>query len=144
MAEEKPLAIFIDAIGEGSGLVSALKQPHYKSIPAVPVKGSEQADDPRIYGNKRAELYYKLKYALEDEGKMFNDDMAIGELSAQRFFINESGKLMIVPKKVIKEQLGRSPDISDAMSLTCAKIVFDRSKLPKPSNQPREVSWMGA
>lgn len=145
MAEEKPMAIFIDAIGEGSGLVSALKQAHYKAIPTIAVKGSESADDPNVYGNKRAELYYKLKYALEDEGKMFNDDFAIGELSAQRFFINEKGKLMIVPKKVIKEELGRSPDISDAMSLTCAKIVYDRSKQTNSNAQPEALpDWMGA
>lgn len=144
MAEEKPMAVFVDAIGEGSGLVSALKQPHYKKIPTVAVKGSEQADDFETYGNKRAELYYKLKYVLEDEGKMFNDDMAIGELSAQRFFISERGKLMIVPKKEIKEVLGRSPDISDAMSLTCAKIVYDKSK-HQTSLEPQQIdSWMGA
>lgn len=145
-AKNKPQAIFIDAIGEGSGLVSAMKQSHYKSIPVIAVKGSEKPDNPDIYGNKRAELFYRLKYVLEDEGKMFNDDMAVGELSAQRFFITEKGKLMIVPKKEIKEILGRSPDIADAMSLTCARVIANMegssNQWDMPANQ--NGSWMGA
>lgn len=122
-AKEKgkaPKAIFIDAIGEGSGLVSRMREPDMQHIPVIPIKVSESSNKPDIYLNLRAELYYELKRVLEDEGKMFDDDEAIGELSAQRFEINDRGRIKLVEKKKIKEILGRSPDTSDAMALCCA------------------------
>ncbi len=142
-AKEKPKAVFVDAIGEGSGLVSALNQPHLKSIPVVPVKVSESADDMLVYDNKRAELFYRLKSALIDEGKMFDNDMAIGELSAQRFIITEKGKLRIIPKKDIKEILGRSPDIADAMALTCADIIRESNGSSTDWVSGNGSGWMG-
>lgn len=122
-AKNKPKAIFIDGIGEGSGLVSRLNEADFTHIPAISIKVSESADRSDIYLNKRAELYYELKRVLEDEGKMFNDDTAIGELSAQRFEITQKGVIKIIDKKIIKENLGRSPDIADAMALCCSPFV---------------------
>lgn len=122
-ARHKPKAIFIDSIGEGSGLMSRLNEADFAQIPAISVKVSESANRSDIYLNKRAELYYRLKAALEDEGKMFNDDTAIGELSAQRFEITLKGVIKLIEKKIIKEALGRSPDIADAMALCCSNFV---------------------
>jgi len=120
---KEPKAIFVDAIGEGSGLVSTLNEPQYAHIPVIGCKVSESASRPDIYLNLRAELFYKLKKYLEDEGKMFDDDKAIGELSAQRFEITEKGVIKIIPKKDIKEALGRSPDIADAMALASNTVI---------------------
>lgn len=122
-AKKKPKAIFIDSIGEGSGLMSRLNESDFEKIPAISVKVSNSADKSEIYENKRAELYYRLKGALEDDGKMFNDDTAIGELSAQKFEITQRGRIKLVEKKQIKEDLGRSPDIADAMALCCSNFV---------------------
>lgn len=118
-----PKAIFIDSIGEGSGLISVLNEPQYAEIPSIGCKVSEKSSRPDIYLNLRAELYYKLKNILEDEGKMFNDDTAIGELSAHKFKITEKGVIQIISKKEIKEALGRSPDIAEAMMLA-SNTVF--------------------
>lgn len=120
---KEPKAIFIDSIGEGSGLLSRLREPDYSYLPCIGVKFSEVSNRPDIYLNKRAECYYSLKKALEDEGKMFDDSGAIGELSAQRFEITQKGVLKIIDKKIIKETLGRSPDVSDAMALCCNPFV---------------------
>lgn len=114
-----PAAIFVDAIGEGSGLVSALWADQYAHIHVVAVKGSRAATKSEIYHNKRTELFYRLKEVLEDEGKMFDDDGAVGELAAQRFVFSDTGKLKAIPKQQIKEELGRSPDVADAMAMTC-------------------------
>jgi len=125
-AKEKhkvPKAIFIDSIGEGSGLMSRMNESDFNNIPAISVKVSESPDRPDIYLNKRAELYYRLKGVLEDNGKMFEDDGAIGELSAQRFEITQKGVIKIIEKKLIKEALGRSPDVADAMALCCSNFV---------------------
>ena len=123
-AKKKPKAIFVDAIGEGSGLISAANRPVYKNVPVVPVKVSWAADDTDLYFNKRTELYYRLKEALEDEGRLMHDDSMVGELSAQEFTFTTKGQLQLIPKKDIKESLGRSPDIADAMALTCQTQMF--------------------
>ena len=122
-ADRKPKAIFVDAIGEGSGLVSILRQDHYSHMPVIPVKGSSSAIESEIYFNKRSELFFRLKGLLEDEGRMQDNDALIGELSAQKFKISMGGKLQLVSKEDIKEELGRSPDMADAMALCCAEIV---------------------
>jgi len=120
---QAPDVIFIDAIGEGSGLISRLREPDLKHIPVIGVKVSSSAVDKNTYGNLRAELYYRLKAALEDEGKLFNDDDLIGELAAHEYRINERGLVYVSKKEDIKERLGRSPDTADAVMLTCHPFV---------------------
>lgn len=121
--EKRPKAIYVDAIGEGSGLISTLNEPQYSDIPVVAVKVSNAAVNSEVYNNLRTELYYRLKSVLEDEGKMFDDDDTIGELAAHRFTFTERGKLQATHKKDIKVELGRSPDTADAMVLTCYGII---------------------
>lgn len=128
-AARKPKAIFIDAIGEGSGLISILQLSHYSNLPVIPVKASSTASNQEVYANKRAELFYRLKGMLEDEGSMIDDDELIGELSAQKFVITPGGKLQLIPKKDIKESLGRSPDKADAMALCCAEIIITEEEI---------------
>jgi len=120
---QAPDMIFIDAIGEGSGLVSRLREPDLRHIPVIGVKVSSAAVDKNTYGNLRAELYYRLKAALEDEGKIFNDDDLIGELAAHEYRVNERGLVYVSKKEEIKERLGRSPDTADAVMLTCHPFV---------------------
>lgn len=124
-AKHKPKAIFVDAIGEGSGVVSRCYESDLNHIPVIPIKGSQSAIRADVYFNKRAELFFNLKAILEDGGKMFDEDMAIGDLSAQRFKISKRGGLLqAVGKDEIREHLGRSPDLGDAMALCCAQQVI--------------------
>lgn len=123
-ATTKPQVIFIDAIGEGSGLVSVLRMEQFSHLPIVAIKGSQNAIKSEVYENKRAEMFYTLKELLEDEGKLLDDDDVVGELSAQRFKITTKGKLIIVPKEEIKASLGRSPDKADAIALCCAQPII--------------------
>lgn len=134
-ADRKPKAIFVDAIGEGSGLVSILRMDHYSHLPVVPVKGSSSAIESEIYLNKRSELFFRLKGMLEDEGRMMDDDSVIGELSAQKFKISTGGKLQLLPKEEIKEELGRSPDQADAMALCCAEIIVTEEDIEEANTR---------
>jgi len=142
IAGRAPRMIFVDAIGEGSGLVSALRT--YPDIPVMPVKGSNAATNRAVYFNKRTELYYRLKEALEDEGRMFNDDEAVEECAAQRFEFSPQGLLKAIRKEVIKDELGRSPDISDAMALTCETKYPAASPDIDELNDPDFMSQMNA
>ncbi len=121
-AKIKPKAIFIDAIGVGSSLASMAQKAGLKV--AIPVKASYKATQKDLYMNARAEWFFRMKEALEDEGKMINDDYFIGELGAITYEINEKGLYQLTSKKKIKQELGRSPDIADAFAMTFAQTYF--------------------
>lgn len=147
-AKRKPKAIFVDAIGEGSGLVSRCRESDLSHLPVIPVKVSERAVRADIYFNKRAELYYNLKAVLQDGGKIVDDGILIGDLSAQRFVLSERGGLLqLVAKDKIKELLGRSPDKGDAAALCCAQVVVTPHEVEREMEERilhEEVSEYGS
>ena len=120
-AGRKPSVIFVDAIGIGSSLPAVCFEKGLDIV--VGVKASNQATDSKKYHNKRAEWYYTLKEILQD-GRIPDDDELIGELMAQKYKISSTGKLQLVEKDEIKKELGRSPDKSDAMALTCERMIY--------------------
>ena len=120
-SHRKPSVIFSDAIGVGSSLSAVCFDKGLDIV--VGVKGSSQASDSKKYHNKRAEWYYTLKEILAD-GKMPDDDELIGELMAQKYKISATGKLQLVEKDEIKKELGRSPDKSDALALSCERMIY--------------------
>lgn len=121
-AIRKPVVIFVDAIGIGSGLASICYDRGLDIV--VGVKASNRADDDERFFNKRTEWYFLLKEALPD-ARLPDDDDLLGELMAQRYFISPSGKEQLVSKKEIKKELGRSPDKADACVLSMNVMIYD-------------------
>ena len=120
-AKRKPAIIFYDAIGVGSSLGAVCYDKGLDML--VGVKASNSADDSKKFENKRAEWYYTLKDILPD-AKIPDNDELVGELMAQKYKISNTGKLMLIPKEEIKNELGRSPDIADAMALSCERALI--------------------
>lgn len=88
------------------------------------------------YDMLKSQLQFKLgEYISEDKIKCFDvrykDDMIqeLYEIKSKPLDSTE-GKLGVVPKKEVKKVLGRSPDISDAISF---RMVFE---LKKPISRP--------
>ena len=102
--ENRPHAVFIDA-GQGQGVIDRLRQLGHDVI-EVP------------FGGK-----------LPDEG----DDVPRlrAELSAPLYWYDAAGRMVLEPKDKIKERLGASPDIADALALTFAAPVA----LPEPGQE---------
>lgn len=84
------------------------------------------------YANKRVEIYYALKDLLGGGGmcientefmKLFNEE-CVPELELTRVLDKDSRNLQLCPKDEIRNALGRSPDLSDALALAayCQKI----------------------
>jgi len=118
-AKVKPKVIFVDTIGSGASIPSMANKVGLKIVYGA--KASNRAIEHEEYQNARAEWSFKMKEALENEGKLINDDELIGELGAITYHINEqTGKLQIEAKDKIRKSLGRSPDIADAFALTFA------------------------
>ena len=117
-----PDAVIIDSIGVGAGVVDKCRA---MGIPHV-VDGnvSMKAQDTKVYQNKRAEMYFNLKKFVETGGKLPNDKELKEELLALKYFYNEtSGKIQLIKKDDLKEELGRSPDKSDSIALHFFRTV---------------------
>lgn len=112
----KSEAEFVDGTGGfGSGVVDSLLQ---AGVHAHEIHFSGKPIDP-AYANKRAEMWFKMAEWIKRGGCLPQLPDLLRELTAPQYtFIN--GKFQLEPKDQIKERLGFSPDLADALCLTFA------------------------
>jgi phage terminase large subunit len=96
------------------------------------------------YRNRRAEMWFGLAEWVKAGGVLPNVPELIAELSSPTYtFVN--GKFQMEPKEQVKERIGRSPDLADALALTFAIPEQPRLSL-KPQSKaqplPHGRSWM--
>ena len=86
--------------------------------------------DTERYANIRAEMYFKCRDWLQDGGVIPQDADLKTELSAVEYRFTSNGRIILEAKDKIKERMGRSPDLADALALTFAYPVrlADNSK----------------
>jgi phage terminase large subunit len=75
---------------------------------------------PSPYRNRRAEMHFGLSEWVKRGGCLPNLPELIGELTTPTYTVREDGKFQIEAKEQVKERLGRSPDLADALALTFA------------------------
>lgn len=107
---------FVDGTGGyGSGVIDGLIQggasPHE-------IHFSGKAIDNR-YLNKRAEMWFNMSEWIKRGGSLPKIPELAKELSTPTYTFH-NGKFQVEPKEQIKERLGFSPDIADALCLTFA------------------------
>ena len=108
--------VIVDTIGVGAGVFDKLKQMGIRGL--TEGNASMKPTEIKVYQNKRAEMYFGLKKFVENGGKLPNDAELKEELLAMTYFYNNtSGKIQIVSKDDLKEDLGRSPDKADSVAL---------------------------
>lgn len=115
----KPAAVFIDS-GAGAGVIDRLRQLRY-SVIEVPFGG--QANKPELYANRRIEMWDACREWLDSGGKLPSNITLESDLCAPTYGWNPSGKKILESKDRIKERIGRSPDLADALCLTFAAPV---------------------
>lgn len=121
--EESFPPINVDDIGVGGGVVDILIEDEY---PVNGVNVSEQPDpsDPeeaKLFLNKRAQYYWKLKKLFENELVAIEDEDLAFELNKIRMEFMRSGKIKIVDKETLKKEMkGKSPDLAECMMLAFA------------------------
>lgn len=108
---------FVDDTGHwGHGVIDNMIE---SGVPAVPVIFSDRALNPR-YKNRRAEMWMEMAEWVKNGGALppgLPD--IVGELTVPTYsFV--AGKFVLEEKDQIKERLGRSPDLADALALTFA------------------------
>jgi hypothetical protein len=120
-------AVFID-FGYGTGLFSAGKQMG-RAWRLVQFGG--KADD-SMYANKRAEMWGKMKQWLKDGGCIPDDQDLCNDLIAPEAYSVQtgpnSGKLILESKEAMQKRDISSPDDADALALTFAFPVMNKSQ----------------
>lgn len=77
----------------------------------------------QAYANRRAEMYINLKKGIEEYGLKGMTEELHRELQATKYLLNNNGKIQLIPKDEIKLNIGRSPDIADALALTYTQDI---------------------
>jgi hypothetical protein len=113
-------AVFIDA-GNGSGIIDRLRQLGHRNIFEVDFGGSPL--HPGVYANKRAEIFDLMKEWLLHGGALPAQEDIKADLVVSTYSYDAANRMKIEPKKDIKERLGKSPDIADAIAVTFAMPV---------------------
>lgn len=76
------------------------------------------------YANQRAEMYINMKKGIEEFGLKGITDELSRELHATKYILNNNNKIQLIPKDEIKLNIGRSPDIADALALTYTQDII--------------------
>lgn len=135
--------IIVDSIGIGSSALDFINGLGLHTFPVVASEASECWDKSgqMKFINKRAEMYWRLREALDptasDPIALPNDQELLGDLSAVRYKVVTRGRhaaIQIRSKDEIREVLGRSPDKGDSVAMHFAEGV------PKPP-QNKKTSW---
>jgi phage terminase large subunit len=117
---------FIDDTGGfGAGVIDSLMQ---NGIAANGVHFSGKAIDQR-YLNKRAEIWFNMAEWIKRGGCLPDLPELVGELTTPTYYF-QNGKFQIEPKDHIKERLGASPDLADALALTFSLPDMPSSTAP--------------
>lgn len=108
--------VLIDDTGHwGHGVVDALVT---AGFPVMPVVASDPALDPR-YRNRRAEMWIEMAKWVQAGGALPNMPELVRELTVPTYtFLG--GKFVLEDKDQIKQRLGSSPDLADALAQTFA------------------------
>ena len=69
-------------------------------------------------------MYINLKKGIEEYGLKGINDELYRELQATKYILNNNDKIQLIPKDEIKLNIGRSPDIADALALTYTQDII--------------------
>lgn len=138
IAAFKPDAVFVDDTGGyGSGVVARLRELGHT---VVGVNFGARADNPR-YRNKRTEMWMRMRDWIMEGGKIPDDMSLKNDLVAPTYKIPSTGIVELEAKDRIKERLGRSPDVADALALTFAFNVVPRGSVSGANHQAVETDY---
>jgi len=130
---DKQVYVVVDAIGEGSGTFSYLRQ-YCKNAIVIGHKGSEKALNTERFRLRRSEILYRLK---EEFPNLHFPTPPPKELKKEvvnvYFTEDKKGLIEAVTKDELKRLIGWSPNCLDALSLTCAidgATIYEKVYVP--------------
>lgn len=95
------------------------------NIPCRQIAFGSKAENDIVYENIRAEMFFNAAKAIKGglcvEGCELSGELK-RELCAMTWVKNSRGRFLICPKDDLRVVLGRSPDVADALALTCLHL----------------------
>lgn len=144
MARRDRAPVHVDIIGWGSDTYGALVSNQVQAVPINAANGSEYVTKAGMRcANKRAELVWKLREALDPDGPdpidLPDDAQLALDLTAYRYKPTRGG-ILIEAKDEMKKRLGRSPDDGDAVAMA----LEDTMKVEQVIDALDHVGYGGA
>jgi len=142
---ERPVAINVDVIGIGAGVVDRLKE---MGLPAYGINVAEapavNARADRQFNRLRDELWWLSREWLEARDcHLCDDDETIAELTTPTYTILSSGLIQVERKEDMKKRGIKSPNRADAWNLTFADTLgFKPPALDLSTDNAGDGSWM--
>lgn len=133
----RPVAINVDVIGIGAGVVDRLKE---LNLPVVGVNVSESPAvnnrSDRQFNRLRDELWWKSREWLEARDCRFaDDDETVGELTTPTYSILSNGLIKVEGKDEMRARGVKSPNRADAWNLTFAETRVVSREPPRQENR---------
>lgn len=117
----KPDAVFVDGVGVGAGVVDRLRALKLK---VIEVNAGAKAGQERRYGNKRMEMWARMRDWLNGRGAISEYELDLAsELTGPTYHYDASNRMFLEKKEDMKKRGLRSPDMADALALTFAEPV---------------------
>ena len=144
--EPAKVIVIVDDTGIGGGVTDQLRAKKQELkldwlyiIPLNMAMGVKSI----YYADLTAYLWAVLRDMLKDgELELPNNSELVGQLSARKYAINSSGKIKLESKDDMKKRGVKSPDIADAITLSCYPI--DTEKLFHPGRRKKKVCQANA
>lgn len=142
--------ICVDGVGIGSSALDFLVG---LNLNVLSVIGSESSGLTTIagnlrYRNKRAEMYWRLREALDptspDPIALPPDSELLGDLAAVRYKVVTMGRvaaIQILEKDEIRKMLGRSPDKGDSVAMTFVVGIPEANQTSKTYEEAPQPDW---
>ncbi|MEZ4411841.1 MAG: hypothetical protein R2910_02485 [Gemmatimonadales bacterium] len=115
VAQYGPSRTRVDEAGVGAGVVDRLRE---MGVPVEGVNFGAGAAEPKRFRQRRSELFWGLRAAMEaGRVSLPDDDELLADLSALRYEFTAAGQIQLESKDAVRSRLGRSPDRGDALAL---------------------------
>lgn len=104
----------IDGVGVGAGVVDRLAE---MGVPVIDLQSaSESKIDSKNFANARADWWFQFRHSLHNSQMALSVDKdGIEELSKVGYSFMSNSKIKIQDKESLRKDLGRSPDLADAL-----------------------------
>lgn len=132
----QPVAIFIDGVGIGAGVVDYLRR---VGLNVIEVQAGAAPGDDTHFVNKRAEMWSRMRDWIRSGASLKVDAFQLeleNDLTSLRYEYDPRGRLKLESKDNIKARGLPSPDLADALALT-----FFQTIQPKVFRDKVAVSW---
>ncbi|MFB6955455.1 hypothetical protein ACFCYB_00105 [Streptomyces sp. NPDC056309] len=120
-------AVKVDSIGIGWGVVGSLREKREQGLHTADILGvnvSEKSTKPERFARLRSQIWWEIGRQLSEDGawdlsQLDEDDRErlVTQLTAPKYALDSSGRIVVEPKEDTKKRIGRSPDNADALLL---------------------------